>query len=64
MSNLQFKPKEVLSKYNEEIEGEKKKKFELGARGTYNTDEDKQMERIKAELRAQSVGIPHVCFIC
>ncbi|WAR18739.1 SNUT1-like protein [Mya arenaria] len=49
-----FKAREVLSKYDEEIAGEKKKDFQLGARGSYNTEEDKQMERIKAELRAQS----------
>lgn len=49
-----FKPREVLSKYNEEIEGAKKKEFQLGARGSYSTEQDKQMEKIKAELRAQS----------
>ena len=46
-----------MSKYNEEIEGEKRKRFELGTRGSYNTAEDKQMERIKADLRAQSVRL-------
>ena len=45
----------MLSKYDEEIEGEKKKEFQLGARGSYNSEQDQQMERIKAELRAQSV---------
>ncbi|KAH3855507.1 U4/U6.U5 tri-snRNP-associated protein 1-like isoform X5 [Dreissena polymorpha] len=50
-----FKPKEVLSKYDEEIAGkERMKEFKLGARGSYSAEEDKQMERIKAELRAQS----------
>lgn len=49
-----FKPKDVLAKYDDEIRGEKKKDFQLGARGTYNSEQDKQMERITAELRAQS----------
>lgn len=49
-----FKPKEVLSKYDEEIEGQKKKEFKLGSHGTYNADQDRQMEKITAALRAQS----------
>lgn len=53
---LQFKPRELLSKYDEEIEGLKRKDFQLGARGTYNTEQDKQLARIKEELRAQSVS--------
>ncbi|KAL4237800.1 U4/U6.U5 tri-snRNP-associated protein 1 [Mactra antiquata] len=49
-----FKPKEVLSKYNEEIEGMKSKEFALGARGTYDSAQDRQMDKIRQELRARS----------
>lgn len=49
-----FKAKNLLSKYDEEIEGQKKKIFELGAGGKYSTEEDKNMERIRQQLREQS----------
>lgn len=49
-----FKAKEVLEKYDEEIEGVKKKSFELGAGGKYSDDSDRQMEKIRQQLRQQS----------
>ena len=59
--HLQFKPKELLSKYDEEIEGEKRKNFQLGSGGAYDDSEDRQMERITQQLRAQAVSISTVC---
>ncbi|KAK3093097.1 hypothetical protein FSP39_011036 [Pinctada imbricata] len=52
-----FRPKKVLSKYDEEIEGLKKEKFELGSGGTYDTDQDRQMELIRQQLRNQSQSL-------
>lgn len=49
-----LKPKDILGKYDEEIEGEKKKSFELGAGGKYSNDDDRQMDRIRQQLREQS----------
>ena len=49
-----MKEKNVLEKYDEEIEGAKKKKFELGFGGKYNTDPEKQMDEIRKQLREQS----------
>lgn len=55
---FKFKAKEVLEKYDEEIEGVKKKSFELGAGGKYSDDSDRQMEKIRQQLRQQSVSYP------
>ncbi|KAL3873610.1 hypothetical protein ACJMK2_036706 [Sinanodonta woodiana] len=52
-----FRPKEVLSKYNEEIEGPKKKVFQLGSGGRYNVEADKQMDYIRQQLRAQAQSL-------
>jgi hypothetical protein len=38
-----LKEKEILSKYDEEIDGEKRKTFELGSGGKYANDEDRNM---------------------
>ena len=54
---LQFKAKDVLSKYDEEIDGIKKEKFELGSGGTYDTDQDRQMDLIRQQLRNQSQSL-------
>lgn len=51
---FQFKEKNVLEKYDEEIVGAKKEKFQLGSGGKYNTDPEKQMDEIRRQLREQS----------
>lgn len=53
----QFKEKNVLDKYDEEIDGKKREKFELGSGGKYNTDPDKQMDEIRRQLREQSQSL-------
>ena len=47
----------MLSKYDEEIDGIKKEKFELGSGGTYDTDQDRQMDLIRQQLRNQSQSL-------
>ncbi|XP_033733717.1 U4/U6.U5 tri-snRNP-associated protein 1-like [Pecten maximus] len=49
-----FKPVNVLEKYDEEIDGEKKKTFTLESGGKYNTEQDRQMEKIREQLQQQS----------
>ena len=51
-SFAQMKPKDVLSKYDDEISGPKKgESFELGSKGSYNTSQEKRMEEIRKELQ-------------
>ncbi|XP_062604721.1 U4/U6.U5 tri-snRNP-associated protein 1-like, partial [Saccostrea cucullata] len=52
-----FKPKNVLDKYDEEIEGVRREKFELGSGGKYDTDPEKQMDEIRRQLREQSQSL-------
>lgn len=54
--NVQLKEKDILSKYDEEIDGEKRKTFELGSGGKYANDEDRNMDLIRQQLRQQSVS--------
>ncbi|XP_021358089.1 U4/U6.U5 tri-snRNP-associated protein 1-like [Mizuhopecten yessoensis] len=49
-----FKPVNVLEKYDEEIEGSKKDKFTLESGGKYDTEQDRQMEKIREQLQQQS----------
>ncbi|XP_046564938.1 U4/U6.U5 tri-snRNP-associated protein 1-like [Haliotis rubra] len=50
-----LKPNSILDKYDEDIDGNKKvkKSFTLGSGGKYDADEDREMERIRTELRQQ-----------
>lgn len=52
-----FKEKNVLEKYDEEIAGAKKEKFQLGSGGKFNTDPEKQMDEIRRQLREQSESL-------
>lgn len=57
--SLQLKPKDVLSKYDEEISGPKKaESFQLGSRGKYDASQEKRMQEIRNELQksSQSLG--------
>ncbi|XP_070576696.1 U4/U6.U5 tri-snRNP-associated protein 1-like isoform X2 [Ptychodera flava] len=45
------KQKALLSKYDEEIEGEKKQSFVLGGGGGVSLEHDREMEKIRQELK-------------
>ncbi|XP_038072240.1 U4/U6.U5 tri-snRNP-associated protein 1-like isoform X2 [Patiria miniata] len=51
-----MKPRDVLTKYDEEIEGAKIESFRLGDSASYD-DEEKCLERIRANLQAQAVSL-------
>ncbi|XP_056383312.1 U4/U6.U5 tri-snRNP-associated protein 1 [Hyla sarda] len=55
-----FRHKSVLSKYDEEIEGEKKKSFRLESGGTADGSWEKELQNIRQSLhnQAQSLEIP------
>lgn len=42
-----FKAKVVLDKYDDEIDGEKRNRFTIGARGTVDTTWEQQKEQMK-----------------
>ncbi|XP_076584414.1 U4/U6.U5 tri-snRNP-associated protein 1 [Chaetodon auriga] len=55
-----FKPHSVLSKYDEEIEGEKKKSFRLNTGGFADGDRERELQAMREVLRnqAQSLEMP------
>ncbi|KAJ8267152.1 hypothetical protein GJAV_G00139110 [Gymnothorax javanicus] len=55
-----FKPRTVLSKYDEEIDGEKKKSFRLGTGGRADGDRERELQAIRETLhnQAQSLELP------
>lgn len=55
-----LKPKSVLSKYDEEIDGEKKKSFRLSAGGFVGGERERELQAIRENLRnqAQSLDMP------
>lgn len=55
-----FKSRSVLSKYDEEIEGEKKKSFRLSAGGFADGERERELQAMKESLRnqAQSLEMP------
>uniref|UniRef100_A0A1A7XJE3 Squamous cell carcinoma antigen recognised by T cells n=1 Tax=Iconisemion striatum TaxID=60296 RepID=A0A1A7XJE3_9TELE len=55
-----FKSRTVLSKYDEEIEGEKKKSFRLSAWGFADGERERELQAMKETLRnqAQSLEMP------
>lgn len=57
---VNFRHRTILSKYDEEIEGEKKKKFKLEAGGTADGTWEKELQQIRENLRnrAQSLEMP------
>lgn len=60
LNYFQLKPKSVLSKYDEEIEGEKKKSFRLSAGGFVGGERERELQAIRENLRnqAQSLDMP------
>lgn len=57
---VSFKPRSVLSKYDEEIEGEKKKSFRLNTGGFADGERERELQAMKEMLRnqAQSLEMP------
>lgn len=57
---VSFKPQSVLSKYDEEIEGEKKKSFRLSTGGVAHGEREKELQAMRATLQsqAQSLDMP------
>lgn len=57
-----FKPKSVLDKYDEEIDGEQKGKFTIGSYGRVDTSYEQQRESMKKEIRArgESLKLPEM----
>ncbi|KAM6940646.1 U4/U6.U5 tri-snRNP-associated protein 1 [Xenentodon cancila] len=57
---VEIKPRSVLSKYDEEIEGEKKKSFRLSTGGFADGERERELQSIKESLRnqAQSLEMP------
>ncbi|XP_034282210.1 U4/U6.U5 tri-snRNP-associated protein 1 [Pantherophis guttatus] len=57
-----FKHRGVLSKYDEEIEGERKKSFKLDAVGMADGSRERELQNIRDSLqsRAQSLDLPSV----
>lgn len=56
-SSPQFKSKSVLSKYDEEIEGEKKKSFRLNAGGGATGDRERELQAMREMLRGQAQSL-------
>lgn len=54
---LKFKERGILDKYNEELQGEKKKSFKLGSKGTYDASDDKYIQRLNEEHKARAIKI-------
>ncbi|XP_029012291.1 U4/U6.U5 tri-snRNP-associated protein 1 [Betta splendens] len=57
---VMFKPRSILSKYDEEIEGEKKKSFRLKTGGFADGERERELQAMKEALRnqAQSLEMP------
>ncbi|KAG8014672.1 U4/U6.U5 tri-snRNP-associated protein 1 [Nibea albiflora] len=57
---LTFKPHSVLSKYDEEIDGEKKKSFRLNTGGFADGERERELQAMRETLRnqAQSLEMP------
>ncbi|XP_069545308.1 U4/U6.U5 tri-snRNP-associated protein 1 [Brachyistius frenatus] len=57
---VEFKPRSVLSKYDEEIDGEKKKSFRLNTGGFADGERERELQAMREALRdqAQSLEMP------
>lgn len=52
-----FKPHSILSKYDEEIEGEKKKSFRLNAGGFADGERERELQAMREALRSQAQSL-------
>nr|XP_046274621.1 U4/U6.U5 tri-snRNP-associated protein 1 [Scatophagus argus] len=54
---VMFKPQSVLSKYDEEIEGEKKKSFRLNVGGFADGERERELQAMREALHAQAQSL-------
>nr|XP_020476424.1 U4/U6.U5 tri-snRNP-associated protein 1 [Monopterus albus]XP_020476425.1 U4/U6.U5 tri-snRNP-associated protein 1 [Monopterus albus]XP_020476426.1 U4/U6.U5 tri-snRNP-associated protein 1 [Monopterus albus] len=54
---VMFKPHSVLSKYDEEIEGEKKKSFRLNTGGFADGERERELQAMRETLRSQAQSL-------
>ncbi|CAF0842740.1 unnamed protein product [Brachionus calyciflorus] len=52
-----FKVKSILTKYDEELNGEEKKSFRLGAKGVYDASDDKFIKKLDDEHKARAIKL-------
>jgi len=52
-----MKPANLLEKYDEEIDGEKKESFTLGSHGVYDAAHEKRMVEIRRDLKARGESL-------
>lgn len=52
-----FKPKSLLGKYDEEIEGEQRKSFRLNTAGIASYQDEDHMDSIRSKLKKQAVSL-------
>lgn len=57
---LQQKPRSILSKYDEELEGERPQSFRLEQGGTADGLRERELEEIRARLRLQAQSLSTV----
>lgn len=57
---LQQKPRSILSKYDEELEGERPHSFRLEQGGTADGLRERELEEIRAKLRLQAQSLSTV----
>ena len=61
----ELRRKNMLDKYDEELDGEKKKSFVIGAQGTFNEDEERELNRARirqklAKKNVESLEMPQL----
>lgn len=54
---FKFKEKSILDKYDEELEGAKKKSFQLGKGGVYDSGVDKFIQQQNEELKSRAIKL-------
>ena len=52
-----FKPNIILDKYDEELNGEQKKSFRLGAKGMYDASDDKLIKKLEDEHKTKAIKL-------
>lgn len=52
-----FKVKSLLDKYDEELNGEQKRSFRLGTKGTYDASDDKFIKKLDEEHKARAIRL-------
>lgn len=52
-----FRNKSLLNKYDEELDGETKKSFKLGARGVYDTSDENFIKKLDQEHKSRAIKL-------